>query len=76
MHTVYVLYSQTGDKLYIGHTADLSKRLLSHNSLSKKGFTVRYRPWRLIHSEKHQSKKAAMIREKALKSGKGREKLF
>ncbi|MCF8338635.1 MAG: GIY-YIG nuclease family protein, partial [Bacteroidales bacterium] len=51
MYTVYVLYSPNYDRLYIGFTSDLENRLLSHNSLAKKGFTAKFRPWKLIHTE-------------------------
>jgi|GEM_PF-6190167 len=33
MFTVYVLYSDRYDKIYIGVTSDLGGRLLSHNEL-------------------------------------------
>jgi len=45
---------------------------LSHNQLGKKGFTCRYRPWKLIHTETFSSKQQAMKREKELKSSRGR----
>ena len=72
MYTVYVLYSPSYDKLYIGYTSNLKNRLLSHNHLSKKGWTVRYRPWVLIYKEEFKDKKSAMKREKELKGGQGR----
>ncbi len=72
MYTVYVLYSEKYDKLYIGFTSDLEARLKSHNELGKKGFTVRYRPWKLIHTEHFENKVDAMKREKQLKGGQGR----
>jgi putative endonuclease len=68
MYIVYVLYSKKYDKLYIGYTADLKQRLLSHNELAKKGWTVKYRPWELIYSEEFMDKSLAMKREKELKS--------
>ncbi len=73
MFHVYVLYSDSHDILYIGYTSDVANRLLSHNQLATKGFTVRYRPWRLVHTEMFGTKAQAMKREKELKSGKGRE---
>ncbi|MGY6562029.1 MAG: GIY-YIG nuclease family protein [Luteibaculaceae bacterium] len=48
MYVTYVLYSKKFDRLYVGQTSSLIERFKSHNSLSKKGFTVRYRPWRVI----------------------------
>jgi putative endonuclease len=73
MYTVYILYSNQFDKIYIGYTGNLSERLLSHNELAKKGWTIKYRPWALVYSEEFETKEEAMIREKQLKSGKGRE---
>ena len=73
MFTVYVLYSEKYNKLYIGFTSDLNSRFLSHNQLATKGFTVKYRPWKIIHTEEFESKQEAMLREKQLKQGKGRE---
>ena len=64
MFTVYVLYSEKYDKLYIGYTADLKQRLLSHNKLAKKGWTVKHRPWKLIYTDEFTDKSSAMKREK------------
>jgi putative endonuclease len=41
--------------------------------LSKKGWTRNFRPWSIIHEEYFSSKREAQIREKELKSYKGRE---
>ena len=73
MFTVYVLYSESYDRLYIGFTSDLIKRFTFHNKLSKKGFTIRFRPWRVIHVEFFETKVEARNREKQLKTGAGRE---
>ncbi|HEY4195081.1 MAG TPA: GIY-YIG nuclease family protein [Mucilaginibacter sp.] len=73
MFTVYVLYSQKHNKIYLGYTADLKNRFLSHNELATKGHTIKYRPWLVAHTEEFGTKSEAIIREKGLKSGKGRE---
>ncbi|MCH5598430.1 GIY-YIG nuclease family protein [Niabella ginsengisoli] len=73
MFTVYVLHSKSFDKIYIGFTSNLKERLLSHNELGKKGWTIRFRPWDLIHQEEFVNKPDAMRREKELKTAKGRE---
>jgi putative endonuclease len=54
-------------------TTDLIPRFQFHNSKSTKGFTLRYRPWTVIHVEFFERKTQALLREKILKSGKGRE---
>ena len=73
MHCVYVLYSFKWNRLYIGETSDMISRFRSHNELGKKGFTLRYRPWVVIHVEFTETRAEALIREKFLKSGQGRE---
>ncbi|MCZ8217502.1 MAG: GIY-YIG nuclease family protein [Cyclobacteriaceae bacterium] len=72
MFTVYALHSPAHDKLYIGFTSDIEKRLESHNSLATKGYTLKYRPWNLVYTETFDSKSDAMRREKELKSARGR----
>ena len=72
MFTVYVIYSEKFDKIYIGYTSDLNQRFLSHNELGKKGWTIKFRPWEIIYTEEFENKKDAMRREKELKSSRGR----
>ncbi|MBK6993077.1 MAG: GIY-YIG nuclease family protein [Chitinophagaceae bacterium] len=72
MFTVYVLYSKSFEKIYIGYTSDLSQRLLSHNELSKR-MDYKIRPWIVVHTEIFETKAEAMLREKQLKTAKGRE---
>ena len=45
----------------------------SHNFLSSKGWTIKFRPWRVIYVEFYYSKKEAMQKEKWFKSGVGRD---
>ena len=73
MFTVYVLFSKDYNKIYIGFTSDLGQRLLFHNELGKKGWTIKFRPWQLIYKEEYASKPAAMKREKELKTATGRK---
>lgn len=70
---VYILYSPSSGKTYTGMTSDLITRFHFHNLKSTKGFTLRYRPWRVVHVEFFTTKTEALAREKDLKSGKGRE---
>ena len=45
---VYILYSKTGDKYYVGYSPTPEKRLLEHNSYENKvKFTAKYQPWEL-----------------------------
>ncbi len=70
MYVVYILYSEKYNKHYTGFTSNLQHRLLSHNELATKGFTVKYRPWKLIYNREFESKKEALAYEKWLKTGK------
>jgi putative endonuclease len=64
---------QSFDKIYIGYSSDLEKRFLSHNELATKGWTIKFRPWTIIHTEIFVDKIVALKREKQLKTAKGRE---
>jgi len=72
MYYVYGLYSIKYKKIYIGFTSDLERRLFFHNNSINHGYTSRFRPWEIIYSEELPDKKSAMIREKQLKSARGR----
>jgi len=70
---VYILFSYSHQRFYVGSSSDPYKRLLSHNDPRNKGWTQRYTPWELIHIEKCNNKHDALMREKWLKTGAGRE---
>ena len=72
---VYVLYSHRTEKMYTGHTNNLERRLIQHNSGFEKS-TKNGAPWELIHFESFRSRSEAMLREKILKTGKGRDFIF
>ena len=72
LYHVYALYSDQYDKLYIGLTTDLEKRLYAHNHLPK-GWTRHFRPWRLVYTEAWQDKSEALKREQELKTHRGRD---
>ncbi len=73
MFTVYVLYSENYNKIYIGYTSNIEQRFIAHNELETKGYTLRYRPWKLIYTEVFAEKSEAIKRENQLKTAKGRE---
>ena len=72
MFGVYVLYSPTFDKIYIGQSSQVTIRLHFHNHGPGKGWTARYRPWELVHVEEFATRSEAITREKQLKSARGR----
>ncbi|MCZ4695523.1 GIY-YIG nuclease family protein [Ancylomarina euxinus] len=73
MYTVYILYSNKFDKIYIGCTSNLDARFKSHNEFGIKGWTIKFRPWEIVHTQEFDSKREALDREKQLKGGKGRK---
>ena len=73
MFFVYIIYSKKVSKKYIGQTEDLSLRLEQHNSDYFQSYTNNKGPWELIHSECYATRSEALLREKYLKSGSGRD---
>lgn len=69
---VYILWSASLAKTYAGFTTNLKARVLSHN-VGVKGWTLRGRPWVLIHSESFADERDARDREKFFKTGAGRD---
>ncbi|WP_333696370.1 GIY-YIG nuclease family protein [Flavobacterium sp.] len=47
---VYILFSKNFNKTYVGYTSHLIERFKSHNHLSKKGYTLIFRPCRTMKS--------------------------
>ncbi|MBU0531212.1 GIY-YIG nuclease family protein [Patescibacteria group bacterium] len=74
MHYVYVIWSESAKRKYIGSTSDLKKRLLCHNTglvTSTKTFI----PWKLIFYEAHSDKMLAILSEMFYKTAQGRRQL-
>ena len=72
MYTVYILYSSSIDKFYVGYTNDLTRRFTEHNR--KKGkFTDQGIPWKIVRKEDYELKSEAMDREKFIKAQKSRK---
>ena len=63
---MYVLKGNSNPSFYIGHTADLKKRLSDHNQ-SKNESTKRGQPWKLLYYEAFSNLGAAQDRERKLK---------
>ncbi|MEZ5104631.1 MAG: GIY-YIG nuclease family protein [Draconibacterium sp.] len=73
MHYVYALYSKDFDKIYIGYSSDINKRLAAHNHKNNTHWTAKFQPWIIVYSEEYDSKTLALKREKQLKSYRGRQ---
>jgi len=75
MFTVYAIYNQKHKQIYIGQTNNLEKRLTLHkNKTFRKSYAARFDgEWMLIYSEQVADRKTALVREKQLKSHRGRD---
>lgn len=74
-YCVYAIVNKDNNKIYIGQTSNLEKRLKQHNqqieNLSK--YTKKFSgEWKLFYKEVLKSRKEAIKREKQLKSYQGR----
>ena len=49
---------------------------MSHYYTGHKGYTIRFRPWKLVFLEKYDSLADSIIREKQLKSARGRDMIW
>ncbi|MBK8672065.1 MAG: GIY-YIG nuclease family protein [Bacteroidetes bacterium] len=64
---LYILYSISLDKYYVGHTENLDERLRKHLT-NHKGFTSAAKDWKIVYTEKFENKSAAYKRELEVKS--------
>jgi putative endonuclease len=71
MYTVYVIVDSVGCR-YVGQTGDMEKRLATHNA-GKSKWTSRGKDWQIVYTEEYETRREALIREKWLKSGVGRD---
>ena len=71
-YTVYILYSQSIDRFYIGYTSNFNQRLNFHNSPLNKIWTKRGQPWEEFLTIDKLPKSHAIRIEKYLKSMKSK----
>jgi len=72
MYYVYILFSLKDNRLYIGFTNNLIKRIKQHNNGETKS-TKHRMPFKLVYYEAHLNQYVALEREKYFKSGWGRK---
>ena len=69
---VYIIYSPSRDKYYVGSSSDLlTERLRRHNSVHG-GYTGHTGDWRLVYSEEWPETGSARKREMQIKKWKSR----
>ena len=73
--TFYILFSDLANKFYVGHTTEpIEIRTKKHTS-NHKGFTAKFKDWRLVYSECFVSKQLAYAREREVKAWKSRSRI-
>ncbi len=71
---IYILFSESADKYYVGYSQDPWVRLDQHNNSQKSTFTSKHRPWKLtaiFHVGSNE--KEAIILERFIKKQKSRK---
>jgi putative endonuclease len=66
MYFVYIIYSDKSEIYYRGYSENPTRRLEQHNN-NESRYTSNKGPWELVYLESKETKKDALIREKALK---------
>jgi putative endonuclease len=71
---IYILFSRTADRYYVGHTPDVQKRLEEHNNPSRPDkYTAKYLPWELaVYFPVSGSRGEAIMIERFIKKQKSR----
>jgi len=73
MYHVYLLYSPSADKYYVGQTSDLELRLQYHNELNPDSYTSKHRPWELCRAIAVADQGHAIRMERSIKKRKSRQ---
>ncbi len=70
---LYILYSPSIDRYYIGIAEDVQRRLRQHNSPGSKSWTARGKPWALVFSHAFPDRLTALKVERELKRRRSRK---
>jgi putative endonuclease len=72
MYALYILYSETTDKFYIGHSNKAERRFVEHNTGQNK--STRYgRPWSKVYQKEFETRAEAVRLEAKLKRMKSKK---
>ena len=74
MFYLYILYSPSSDKYYVGYSNDVERRINEHNNSERTTYTSKHRPWAIsvIYSCGHLESDAVKI-ERFIKKQKSRK---
>jgi len=73
IYKVFVLYSYSNDKIFVGYTNSLTDYMITMNVMESDNPLYEFRPWTLVHMELFTSEDEAMVREGFLKRDIGQE---
>ncbi|MBI4039144.1 GIY-YIG nuclease family protein [Candidatus Daviesbacteria bacterium] len=75
MFYVYSIYNKKHCKIYIGQTDNLDQRIKLHNDKEfRNSYTAKFDgEWVFLYKEECETRQAALIRERQLKSYRGRQ---
>ncbi len=74
MFFMYIIQSDTSARFYVGQTDDIEQRLDFHNT-GQSHYTARRGPWKLVYSERFDTRGEAMKREAEIKKWKSAIKI-
>ena len=72
MFYLYILYSSSRDKYYVGYSSDIEARIIEHNA-GATNYTRSGKPWILVYQEEFDQKSDAIRREREIKLKKSRK---
>ena len=75
MAYLYLLYSDSLDKLYVGHTELLPEERLRKHLTNHDGFTARAKDWKIVFQKEYETKTLAYAEERRLKKMKSKKAL-
>ena len=65
--TVYILFSESLNKYYVGYTSLSIQDRLNYHLYNHKGFTANAKDWKITWTKNLKTKKEALILEKKIK---------
>jgi len=73
MAHLYILYSPSLDKYYIGHTEHTPEERLEQHLYNHSGFTGKAKDWQIVFAQLFETKSEAYAAERKVKSWKSRQ---
>jgi len=70
---VYILYSATADKYYVGHTENIERRLVEHNTNQTRFTSSLANDWELKYHQSYSTRSEAMQAERKIKAKKSKK---